>query len=123
MKRKPPKNPTPNPLLNIGDVVTVNAVVCVERSQDWDETKNVFFGPIRRAIVRSKCKPTTMIVIGASRRQLGTVHPGTHYSGLDGDYYDPGYLDVSETVFVYQVRAGLMRQIVEVLPSDITTQE
>lgn len=119
MKRKLPKNPMPKPMLKIGDVVQVNAVVCVERSQNWDEAKSQFFGPLQRRIVRTECKPTSMIVIGARRRQLGTVITGTHYQSLDGDGYDPGYLDVSETVFVYQVRPGMMRKIVEVLPQDL----
>lgn len=121
-RRKPPKNPTPSPMLKIGDVVQVNAVVCVERSQDWDEAKSLFFGPLHRRIVRTECKPTAMIVVGARRRQLGTVYPGSHYHTLDGDDYDPGYLNVSETVFVYQVRPGMMRKIVEVLPQDITIE-
>ena len=119
-RRQPPKNPTPSPMLKIGDVVQVNAVVNVERSQDWDEAKSQFFGPLQRRIVRSECKPTVMIVVGARRRQLGIVRTASGASGPDWDDYDPGYLKVSETVFVYQVRPGMMRKIVEVLPQDIT---
>ena len=60
-----------------------------------------------------------MFIVGARRRLLGTVHTSTHYNSLDGDEYDPGYLKVDETVFVYQVLRGLMRKIEEALPDDV----
>jgi hypothetical protein len=119
MKRKPTKNPAPKPLLKIGDVVTVSAVVSVVRSKEWNEEKSEFYGPLRRIMEREVIPPTRMFVVGAKRRLLGEVRIGQLYSTLDGDDYDPGYLVVDESVFVYQARVGLMRKIVEVLPQDL----
>lgn len=117
-KRKQPKNPTPINLLSIGDIVSVKARVCFDREQDIDENF-VRHGPIKRVMNRYEIEPKEMIVVGARRRKLGIVHLGRHYTD-DGDEYDPGYLEETESVFVYQVRIGLMRKIVEVLPQDVS---
>lgn len=121
-RRKPPKNPTPNPMLKIGDVVQVNAVVDFYRDTEHDEQFNPK-GPLRRLMMRGEIEPCRMIVVGARRRQLGIVVKASSYVSEDGGDYDPGYLTVSETVFVYQVRPGMMRKIVEVLPQDVTPIE
>ena len=96
---------TPNPLLKIGDVVSVQGRVEIY----YDDKCN-------RKMDRVEIQPAVQaIVCGATRRKLGKVHPA---SGYDADY-DPGHLQVKETVFVYQVRIGLMRKQFECLPEDV----
>jgi hypothetical protein len=99
---------TPKPLLNIGDIVLVSGKV------------EMYYEDKRRKMERMVIEPPVLSVIcGATRRRLGVVHPGHHYQSLDGDDYDPGYLQVEKTVFVYQVRLGLMRKQFECLPEDV----
>lgn len=120
MKKKTPKNPTPKPLLKIGDLITVTATAHVFRSKDWDKKTCTEFGPLRRRLERCECEPTNMIIVGARRRLLGTVVSPSYSTGYYGDdEYEPGGINVEETVFVYQARQGFMRKIVEVLPQDI----
>ena len=103
-----PSVKTPSKLLSIGDRVTVKG-----RVEIYYEDKQ------RKMEVTDIQPPVQAIVCGATRRKLGTVHPGQHYSTMDGDDYDPGYLLVERTVFVYQVRLGLMRKQFECLPEDV----
>jgi len=99
---------TPNPLLKIGDVVSVQGKV------------EIYYEDKKRKMERVEIQPPVQVIVcGATRRQLGAVHPGSYYHTLDGDDYDPGYLLVERTVFVYQVRIGLMRKQFECLPEDI----
>ena len=119
MARNPPKNPTPNPLLKIGDEVVAKATVTFFRGHEYEDDGITKKGPLRRMMERNEIESSTMTVVGARRRILGEVRPGQHYSTLDGDDYDPGYCTVEETVFVYQVRRGLMRKIEEALPDDV----
>lgn len=122
-RRKPPKNPTPKPMLKIGDVVQVNAVVNFYRDTDYESDGMTPVGPLRRIMQRKLIDLCNMVVVGARRRQLGIVRVASGASGQDWDDYDPGCLKVSETVFVYQVRPGMMRKIVEALPQDVTKIE
>lgn len=119
MNRKPTKNPAPDPLLKIGDKVEVMATITVFRDTDYESDGFTKKGPLRRKMERKEIEPAEMIVVGARRRLLGEVRVGCHYHTMDGDDYDPGYLVVEESVFVYQVRRGLMRRIEEALPDDV----
>ena len=90
-------------MLEIGDDVRVTATV----EMFYTDAK-------KRKALRSKVELVGK-VCGATRRQLGVYCPG--YSGFDE--YEPAFLNVTGTIFVYQVRQGLMRKPVEVLPCDL----
>ena len=99
---------TPDKLLKIGDTVIVKGYI------------DIYYEDRRRKINRINIDPPIhAIICGATRRRLGLVHPGVHYGGLDGDDYDQGYLSIEQTVFVYQVRRGLMRKQFECFPDDV----
>jgi hypothetical protein len=114
------KNPKPESLLNLGDLVAVKATVRVERCRQLDKDLNET-GPLKRFIERTEFDhPRSMFVIGGTHRRLGTVHVSKTYGGFDGPVEQgPGYLTNIQTVFVYQMREGFTRKIVEVLPSDV----
>jgi len=114
------KNQKPESLLNLGDLVAVKATIRVERCRDLDKDLNET-GPLKRVLERTELDhPRSMFVIGGTHRRLGTVHTSQNYGGFDGPVeQDPGYLANIQTVFVYQMREGFTRKIVEVLPSDV----
>ncbi len=120
-KPKPPKNPMPFPLLNIGDERIVWATVTFGNERDRDDNLNEI-GPLKRRMYRQTVCPVKMIVVGATRRKLGIVHPTQGGRSMYDECWQ-GHIEVTETVFVYQCRQGLMRRIVEVLPFDLEVEQ
>ncbi len=95
----------------IGDWVKVYKVI--ERHEDEDN--NITF--------KSKeVKPFYAQITGATRRQEGKIHyhkyNHSYISEFDGGY-EPGYLDVKNTVFVWKVRRGMTNKEIEVFEKDM----
>jgi len=103
----------------IGDRVIVNATAVFDVHQDFDVNLKPS-GPLVRQYERTGIPPTEMIVVGGRFRKEGIVHPARPFHGIDGAEYEPGHLEQTGSVFVYQVRQGFMRKIQEVLPEDMT---
>lgn len=106
----------PENQLQIGDRVTVLAVVLFGHGREYDDAGNPV-GPILRKMDRHYIVPVEMIVVGGAFRKIGIVHPA--WRSWDGDDAEPGHLELKEQVFVYHVRRGFMRKIEEALPEDV----
>ncbi len=101
-------SPSKEKRFKIGDWVTVHGYVYF----DYDTKK-------QRVIMKSKCTFDGQIV-GGTTKQLGKIIGGS--SGWEGDY-DPAYLSVEKTVFVWLVRRGITNKEIFVLPEDLTLHE
>lgn len=63
-------------------------------------------------------------IVGATRRQLGMYQKGSQGPlGFHGVDFEPAYLWVTGTVFVYRVTIGMLRKPFDVLPCDLTLLE
>ncbi len=111
---------TMKPKYKIGDIVTINATIEIHRDHDGYDEYLKPIGPLKRKIERTEIPPTKMFIIGARYRKLGIIHKSRSIYSLDGIEDEPGYLETTETVFVYQARINLMRKTIEVLPDDIS---
>ena len=61
-----------------------------------------------------------MYLVGQVRRPRGIYHPPkTYHSYFDETDYEPGALDITSTVLLYQCRKSMSSKIIEVLPKHI----
>ena len=106
-------------LLNIGDWIEASTSVefVYEQQPDGHDEMDIWHrnaNPVMRIAKKTERQVSGQIV-GGSYRQLGE-----YYRGTGGDEPDPPMLNVTGTVFVYQVREGFLNKPVEVLAEDIT---
>lgn len=62
-------------------------------------------------------------IIGGRYKQLGIFHKGggSSYDYFGEEDYEPNFLEVTSTIFLYEVRMGFINKIFLVHPNDIET--
>lgn len=102
----------PNKFRQIGEKVTVYATVEFAYN---DKSERVQF--------RTELEiPQVGVITGGTYKMLGTYSSANSRIDYYGDDdYEPAYLSVSETKFIYTVKFGLMNKDVYVLPNDVLT--
>ncbi len=96
--------------LKIGQSVEVVATT----EMVWDAENN-------RTVVRVLFKPFRAVITGQRRKQVGIGSRAGSSGYHDG--YDPGYLQVSETLLLWECRIGMRNKPILVADSDLVAIE
>jgi len=98
-------------IFKIGDVVQVRAVVTFENKYDY--SGDIYRTPIvYREMVRKEFKNYFLAqIVGAKHKMVGQI--------LDHNSEDGAYFQVESSIFVWEVKRGLLNKVEYALPEDI----